>query len=167
MSVSALPRTSASTRRLYLSAQCPYIDLCHQDGRLNRDGSFSPADEETPMRFASLLADSLIHAPLKYTCQRYIPFDHGLLDPLVNCLCLQHLLRGIKRVQGPVSPRRLPITLDHLWAIQCGLDFSMRDHVILWGACYLSFFGFLRAGKFTVNSAFQPSIHVTVDDLLD
>ena len=30
--------------------------------------------------------------------------DHGFPDPLVNCLCLQHLLRGIKRVQGPASP---------------------------------------------------------------
>ena len=35
-----------------LSAQCRYIDFYRQDGRLNSDDSFLPADEETLMRFA-------------------------------------------------------------------------------------------------------------------
>ena len=96
------------------------------------------------MRFASLLADNLNHSSIKVylsaVCSLHI--DHGLPDPLVNCIHLQHLLRGIKQVQGPALPSQLPITVDHLKVIQHSLDLSTRDHVILWVACCLGFFGF-------------------------
>ena len=50
------------------------------------------------MRFASLLADNLTHASIKVymSAVRSLHIDHGLLDPFVNCLRLQRLLRGIK-----------------------------------------------------------------------
>ena len=95
------------------------------------------------MRFASLLADNLNYSSIKVylSAVRSLHIDQGLPDPLVNCLRLQHLLRGSKRVQGPVSPRRLPL----LQAIQRCLDLSARDHLMLWAACFVRFF-FLFAG---------------------
>ena len=81
------------------------------------------------------------------------------------------VLRGIKKEQAKKSPSksRLPITQDILLKIKAELsrDPKKHDHIMLWAACCIASFGFLRCGEFTVpsQSSWDASIHLSVNDV--
>ena len=158
-----------STHRTYKSAQLRFLNFCTQSGWLHPNGSPCPASEWTLCLFATHLSGSLSSAAIKIylsaVCSLHIYL--GLPDPLVNCLQLQRVLRGIRRTQGSPSPSCLPITDHHMLIIHNSLSFANQDHVMFWAASTLAYFGFLRSAEFTVPSlsAFNTDIHLTVDDI--
>ena len=73
---------------------------------------------------------------------------------------LYHLLRGIRRIQGNSlsRPRRQPITLNHLSSLRYYFFVNYpADHLMLWCASTMAFFGLLRSSEYCAPS---PSSHI-------
>jgi len=62
--------------------------------------------------FVSFLAESIQHSSIKVylSAVRSLHIEQGFPDPLLNCLQLQQVLRGVKRPQGSPTAQHLPIT---------------------------------------------------------
>lgn len=92
----------------------------------------------------------------------------------MSCMArLEQVLKGIKGVQAKSAPKqtRLPITpelLSKMRQVWMAADGGSKwDHIMLWAACLLCFFGFLRSGEITVPSdtAFDSGAHLSFSDV--
>ena len=104
-------------------------------------------------------------APTRYT-QIALGLGNLHMEDMVR---LEYVVQGVKRLASNLTCTRFPITLTLLAQLQCSwlTSRSGRDASMLWAAATMCFFSFLRAGKVVVpsDSAFNPSIHLTVKDI--
>ena len=127
-----------------------------------------PLEEETIWRLAAHLAQQgLKHRSIKSYLSglRFAQTQHALGSPSFSSMQrLEYVLVGIKRSQalaGSTQKPRLPITPPPPILKNLRSWFRKENHqnaVMLWAAATTGFFGFLRAGKFTVpsSSAYDP-----------
>ena len=78
-------------------------------------------------------------------------------------------MKGVKRVKPRGSDPRLPITpfiLQKIYSIVIQ-DAQSPLNIMMWAACCLGYFAFLRAGKFTLqsNGQYNPEIHLSPADI--
>ena len=104
---------------------------------------------------------------------RFLQISYGLPDPSLSSVPrLEYVLKGVRRgLPAHSRPKRLPITPYILRIIHRGWSQDPMDHdkVMLWAACCLAFFGFLRCGEFTCPclGAYSPTMLSPTDIRVD
>ena len=147
---------AASTQKSYQTGQHRYLAFCSSIKK-----SPLPTTEDTLLMFVGHLAQQgLSHASIKVylSAIRNLHVSSGLHEEFAKQLTprLELVLKGIKieKAKAAPLPTRMPITIDIMVKIKATLLRcpSKYDNVLLWAACCLLFFGFLRCGEFTVPS---------------
>ena len=161
-----------STHRAYNSAKKRYTNFCSQ-----AELSPLPAGEDKLCLYVSHLARSgLRHQTIKcyLSAVRHLQIEHGRGDPfLASMPKLEQVVKGIKghqAKQGSQGSRtRLPVTPEVLKKIRSALSQQPSDfnNIMIWAACCLCYFVFLRSGEICVplRNEYDAGAHLSHGDV--
>ena len=87
---------------------------------------------------------------------------------------LEYITKGVKRAESEKpstgTRTRLPITPSILLRLKEVWEKSTvtEDTLMIWAACTLAFFGFLRIGEMTVPNlqSYDPTVHLSIPDVV-
>lgn len=153
-----------STGRTYSSAQRRYLKFCELYHL-----SPIPTTEQVLLWYIAYLDKDGVNLArtisVYLSAVRALHIKAGLPAPAVRSPRINLALKGLEK-SGPDPVQKCPITYELLVECQSMFDKSY-DHVMLWAAFTVAFFGGLRADEFTVDTYnFDPNKKLNIADIV-